>query len=407
MKVSEARSICPQFNPVKGADGKVGCSSHITAEDGVKLCQLPNQMVCLLDPSLATPAKVAAEVVAEHTIPAAQKDPREAAPNPAQAAPVLTQAAPAGTMLLAPLEPTLATVDPLAPMDLPPAPGQAPHGTLWSVSRLGIWQSCPRKYMLRYLAHADELVTPKAFVLGRIFHRTRELIDAGNWDGSSLILHPNDVISADDQIKMEEVLKAYQQTNDFKIVASEQHFVMDDLIQGYIDAVDVDWRLKEFKYAQETKGYSLLSQGRQLATYLIGFPQAVGIDLVIVHKPKEKFGKTDTTDSFRAKVAAGIVKNGVMTLLPYDRGDFNLDRERKELHAIIRQCEQDVEAFGKAGCFPGNRSTFTCPDCGYHDWCEATVSCPQDCDGECKVVSDNGSKICEICKKVSAFWRGR
>lgn len=320
--------------------------------------------------------------------------------------PSLPQAAPAAQAApTAPPEPAPAAQG----LNLDPHP-RADHGELWSYSRLGCWQSCPKKYWLRYLCRAEGALK-KSLVLGKEFHRGRELIDSNPpaWDGT-LNLDPKDVaeagISAEDQIKLVEVLKEYQKLKPFNMAANEAHFILEDfLLQGYYDGVDVESWIHEFKYIMSDSDYNQLTQGRQAAIYLLSFRESLGVSLDLVRKPGERLGRKESLEEFREKVLKSIEKHGLMSIIELARKDFDLDRELAEVKAIIEQCKQGVELFARLGTFPGNRSVFTCPDCEFYQWCLLTVACPIRCQGECKLPKGAGEKLTSICQAVSAYWR--
>lgn len=350
MKLSEARALCADIQPVRLEIG-IRCQ-HLNA-DG-ETCLLGRHFVCPVfrgENKAAATAPTGAAVAAP-TAPVLAPTADPAATTAAAVAPN------SGAASAAPGQPSAAQ-----------APGAA-HGERWSLSRVECGLDCLRKYFLRYIAKAPESDHQKALVLGSAFHKHREAID----NGSQRPAWPD--VEPEDLVKLRAVVEAYEKARPFPIGKSEVELTFDykgKKFLGYIDAVSKDdLELYEFKYSQDPGRYSKFIISRQCSVYLHGFPNAKRVNIVVAQKPRQRRSKEESIQRFASRVNEATDAS-TFNVRTYVRDDFFVERELDELVAgadLIMMAMKDIRSI------PSCRSSAKCDaqSCSYATFCTSRAS---------------------------------
>lgn len=235
MKISEAKAICPHFNPVrKPNDGRIACRFSMPDD----MCRHGQHFVCDLKQIAKQPKK--------HI----------------------------------------------------------------SVSRIKLWEDCPRKWAFRYVYHLDPPDgRPLWAYVGSAFANARAQIDAGqSWE------LPDDVEDEVERIKLTAVLKGYEKLP--KMVDKSEIKVTALLDQdrglwllGYLDGLTANGTtIYEWKFTAVPSNWNLLSLHMQGAAYLHAVPDAKLVVLALAKKPSRfKPRKGETVEGFKDRLEAEVL----------------------------------------------------------------------------------------------------
>jgi hypothetical protein len=212
VKVSEAKAICPHFNPVrKPSDGRIACRFALPDD----MCRHDQHFLCDLKQITKAPKKYL------------------------------------------------------------------------SVSRIKLWEECPRKWAFRYAYHLDPPDgRPLWAYVGSAFATARAKIDAGQeWE------IPDDVEDEVERIKLGAVMKGYMQLP--KMVDKSEVRVETLLdgdrglwLLGYLDGItENETTIYEWKFTAMPANWNILTVHMQGAAYLHAVPKAEMLILALAKKP--------------------------------------------------------------------------------------------------------------------------
>jgi hypothetical protein len=237
VKVSEAKAICPHFNPVrKPSDGRIACRFALPDD----MCRHDQHFLCDLKQITKAPKKYL------------------------------------------------------------------------SVSRIKLWEECPRKWAFRYAYHLDPPDgRPLWAYVGSAFATARAKIDAGQeWE------IPDDVEDEVERIKLGAVMKGYMQLP--KMVDKSEVRVETLLdgdrglwLLGYLDGItENETTIYEWKFTAMPANWNILTVHMQGAAYLHAVPKAEMLILALAKKPSRfKPRKGESIEEFKERLESEVLKD--------------------------------------------------------------------------------------------------
>lgn len=217
-----------------------------------------------------------------------------------------------------------------------------------SASRIGVLDSCARKYAFQYV-HDMREGTPIYFLEGTAFSNGRAKIDMGmDWG------LPNTLPEVSYR-KIKASLRFYQKFPPYPVGSveceTETSFEFDgEFYTGYLDSITLDKKtINEWKFAMQP--YDALKGARQAAVYFSNFDEAETLNLITfgkpMHKPskggrptkKNPTPKPESMQEYEERVFAALCEKGpeaVYKRVTYKRDDVMVMNILSQMNAKFR-----------------------------------------------------------------------
>ena len=225
----------------------------------------------------------------------------------------------------------------------------------WSYSRVETFKQCPYKFKLKYIDHLETLRNQdfnNALYLGTCLHKTLET----DFETAKKEFYKNYYISntllENELIKIENIVKLIDLPN-----GKHEILIEDDFYKGYIDFIDSENNLYDFKYSNNINNY--LESG-QLHIYKYFYEKIYGKkinNLYYLFFPKTfiRQKKTETLEQYRVRLLETIQSLKVTKIkIEYDEEKVN------EFFKTIENINKD---------FPKQTNKY-CEFCEYYNYCK-------------------------------------
>ncbi len=225
----------------------------------------------------------------------------------------------------------------------------------WSYSRVETLKQCPYKFKLKYIDHLETLRNQdfnNPLYLGTCLHKTLET----DFETAKKEFYKNYYISntllENELIKIENIVKLIDLPN-----GKHEILIEDDFYKGYIDFIDSENNLYDFKYSNNINNY--LESG-QLHIYKYFYEKIYGKkinNLYYLFFPKTfiRQKKTETLEQYRVRLLETIQSLKVTKVkIEYDKEKVN------EFFKTIENINKD---------FPKQTNKY-CEFCEYYNYCK-------------------------------------
>lgn len=278
----------------------------------------------------------------------------------------------------------------------------------FSISRLGSFDDCPRKYFLTYCAKATAPDFSEAMNLGKVFAECRAKIDTGQ--PYEVTCDPR--VNPAAVVKLRAVLYVYGQCKDLVCPPGvdarqevEGHWTVKDvLMRGYADRIR-GTTIDEWKYtAMGQDNWSRMKVSRQACAYFRAFPECNEFVLWLALKTRHKQGKTETLDAFYKRLVEEefYPPSKIFAFKTWKRSEFDLETE-DDWTSLLVMGIHDCQRMNKwppryAACHQGMFECLWLPYCETHQ----RIGCGMPPRPEHPEITDN-TPTCshpDICAKV-------